>query len=176
MRLGWRFPGAQADYHRPCPRRLSCMPETSGPKISSLHNGLLALGLLLVLASIAGLTATAVSRTYPDSDARRHFGAGGASGLHPKLIQGKFGYADAAGRIIIPPRFDGADTFSEGLAVVLDSGRFGYIDSRGDFAIPAVYRHARPFRDGHASVRFDGVWLTIDTIGRPVDVALSTHD
>jgi hypothetical protein len=153
------------------------MPGTSGPKIASLHNGLLALGLLLVLASLAGLTATAVSSICSDTAARREPGSGGGdSGLYPRRIQGKFGYADAAGRIIIPARFDGADAFSEGLAVVLDSGRFGYIDSRGAFAIPAVYRHARAFRDGHASVRSDGAWLTIDTIGRPVNVALSARD
>jgi hypothetical protein len=156
------------------------MPGTSGPKTASLHNGLLALGLLLVMASLAGLTATAVSNTCPGNAAHRDTGSGdgGGSGLHPQRIQGKFGYADAAGRIIIPARFDGADAFSEGRAVVLDSGRFGYIDSRGDFAIPAIYRYARAFRDGHASVRFDGAgaWLTIDTVGRPVDVALSARD
>lgn len=149
------------------------MPETQGLKTASLHNGLLALGLLMVLASLAGLTATAVSRTCPD-DARPGLGSGG--GLHPQRIQGKFGYADAAGRIIIPARFDGADAFSEGRAVVLDSGRFGYIDSRGAFAIPAVYRHARAFSEGRASVRFGGAWLTIDTIGRPVDAAFSARD
>lgn len=152
------------------------MPGTSSPETSPLHNGLLALGLMLVLASLAGLTATAVSNTCPDNAARQESAMGGGTGLHPQRVQGKFGYADAAGRIVIPARFDGADSFSEGLAVVLDSGRFGYIDSRGAFAIPAVYRHARAFRDGHASVRFGGAWLTIDTIGRPVDMALSTQD
>jgi WG containing repeat len=152
------------------------MPGSSGRKTASLYNGLLALGLLLVLASLAGLTATAVSQTRPDNAARQESETDGDSGLHPQRIQGKFGYADAAGRIVIPARFDGADAFSEGLAVVLDSGRFGYIDSRGAFAIPAIYRHARAFRDGHASVRFGSAWLTIDTVGRPVNVALSPRD
>ncbi|MEO6096752.1 MAG: WG repeat-containing protein [Fibrobacteria bacterium] len=147
-----------------------------GRKTASLHKGLLALGMLLVLASLAGLTATVVSRSSPENPARRESGIGGDSGLHPQRIEGKFGYADASGRIIIPARFDGADAFSEGRAVVLDSGRFGYIDSRGVFAIPAVYRHARAFRKGHASVRFGGAWLTIDTIGRPVDVVLPARN
>jgi hypothetical protein len=88
--------------------------------------------------------------------------------LHPKRMEGKYGYVDASGKIVIAPRFDGADAFSEGLAVVLDSGRFGYIDPRGTLAIPAVYRHARPFRDGYAPVRRDGSWQFIDRGGNIV--------
>lgn len=83
-------------------------------------------------------------------------------------MDGKYGYVDAEGNFVIPPRFDGADVFSEGLAVVLDSGSFGYIDTRGTLAIPAVYRHARAFRDGYAPVRRDGAWQFIDRGGNPV--------
>lgn len=95
----------------------------------------------------------------------------------PEEIGGKYGYVDGRGRIIIAPRFDGADTFSEGLAVVLDSGRFGYIDSRGAMAIPALYRHARAFHGGFATVRLGDRWLTLDRSGRtlpsPAPVVLS---
>ncbi|MEO7423987.1 MAG: WG repeat-containing protein, partial [Fibrobacteria bacterium] len=96
--------------------------------------------------------------------------------LRPQRIQGKYGYVDAAGKVVIAPRFDGADSFSEGLAVVLDSGRFGYIDSQGTFAIPAVYHHARAFRNGFAPVRYDGTWLTIDRGGKAVAVTAALLD
>jgi hypothetical protein len=134
-------------------------------------NGILALGLLLVLAAAAGLAATAVSGSSREEKSVTDSTDG--SGLRPELIRGKYGYVDEAGKVVIAPRFDGADAFSEGLAVVLDSaGRFGYIDSQGTFAIPAVYRHARAFRNGFAPVRIGGAWLTIDRGGKPVVAAL----
>ncbi|MEO7424388.1 MAG: WG repeat-containing protein [Fibrobacteria bacterium] len=139
-------------------------------------NGLLALGILLVFSAMAGLAATAVSGSAAEEIQNGSGEGGGARNAHgancaqlrPQRIQGKYGYVDAAGKVVIAPRFDGADSFSEGLAVVLDSGRFGYIDSQGTFAIPPVYRHARAFRDGFAPVRFDGSWLTIDRGGKSV--------
>jgi hypothetical protein len=141
-------------------------------------NGLLALGILLVFSAMAGLAATAVSGSAAEEIPAGSDGGGGARAhgadraqLRPQRIQGKYGYVDAAGKVVIAPRFDGADSFSEGLAVVLDSGRFGYIDSQGTFAIPPVYRHARAFRDGFAPVRFDGFWLTIDRGGKAVAMA-----
>jgi hypothetical protein len=86
--------------------------------------------------------------------------------LLPRQFGGKYGYVDEGGRIVIAPRFDGADTFSEGLAVVLDSGRFGYVDARGTMAIPAVYRHARPFHGGLAVARLGDAWLLLNRAGR----------
>ena len=140
-----------------------------------LLNGILALGFLLVLASVAGLAATAVSRSCGEGYAEKKpddgSDGGDGSGLRPKRVEGKFGYVDGSGTLIIPARFDGADAFSEGLAVVLDSGRFGYIDARGAYAIPAVFRHARAFHRGRASVRFGGDWLVIDRGGRSVEAA-----
>ncbi|MDB5049383.1 MAG: Leptospira [Fibrobacteres bacterium] len=133
-------------------------------------NGILSLGLLFVLAAAAGLAATAVSESSRREKTAIHPIDG--SGLRPERIQGKYGYVNEAGKVIIAPTFDGADAFSEGLAMVLCSGRFGYIDSQGVFAIPAIYRHARAFQDGYAPVRFDGTWLTIDRGGKPVVAAL----
>lgn len=134
-------------------------------------NGILGLGLLIVLGSLAGLTATAVRGS---SDAGTAYDSAGgpepvwSSELRPARIEGKYGYVNSRGAVVIAPRFDGADTFSEGLALVLEKGRFGYIDSRGTFAIPAVFRHARPFQDGFATVRSGNDWLFIDRDGHPV--------
>ena len=75
--------------------------------------------------------------------------------------------------MIIAPRFDGADTFSGGRALVLDRGRFGYIDARGAFAIPAVFRHALPFRDGYAAVRAREGWIYLDRDGKRVGGGLT---
>lgn len=148
------------------------MPGKPSMNPLRILNGILALGLLLVLAAAAGLAATAVSGSSQEGKSVTDSTEG--SGLRPERIRGKYGYVDESGKVVIAPRFDGADAFSEGLAVVLDSaGRFGYIDSQGTFAIPAVYRHARAFRNGFAPVRIGGAWLTIDRGGKPVVAALA---
>lgn len=134
------------------------------PDPARLVNALLGLGVLILLAGLAGLAATSLIGTGA-SDATA---AGPAPALRPARIDGKYGYVDAGGRVIIAPRFDGADTFSEGLALVLDRGRFGYIDVRGAFAIPAVFRHALPFRDGFAAVRSRDGWMYLDRDGNRV--------
>jgi hypothetical protein len=46
------------------------------------------------------------------------------------------GYADSSGKIVIRPRYEYAESFSEGLAVVGDEAGFWYIDAR----------ETRPFR------------------------------
>lgn len=152
-------------------------------------NGILGLGLLIVLGSLAGLTATAVTGSSGSMEAADSVVLSGSeatsgdtarsdsvSRLRPRRIEGKYGYVDAFGKIVIAPRFDAADTFSEGLALVLEKGRFGYIDTRGIFAIPAVFRHARPFQDGFATVRFGNDWLFIDRAGHSVAARDDTAD
>lgn len=124
---------------------------------------LFALGVLGVLAGLTGLAVTAMPKAGDAPDP-----APGRSALHPARLGGKYGYADAAGKMVIPARFDMADTFSEGLALVRDRGRFGYIDGRGAFAIPAAFQHALPFHDGFAAVRNGQEWMFLDRAGHPV--------
>lgn len=143
------------------------MPGKNPPRSPNFLNGILALGVLMGAGGLAGIAATALSGTSAPRDAGDGLLNDGAH-LTPARIDGKYGYVDALGKIIIPPRFDGADTFSEGLALVLDRGRFGYIDPLGRFAIPAVFRHALPFRDGVAPVRDGSEWAFLDHRGNPI--------
>ncbi len=57
---------------------------------------------------------------------------------------------DQTGRIVIPPQFDEAGSFSDGLAAVRIGARFGYIDKQGPFRL---HRQARQNRH-QAPVRF----------------------
>ncbi|MCC6778792.1 MAG: WG repeat-containing protein [Hyphomicrobiales bacterium] len=69
---------------------------------------------------------------------------------------GKFGlcrYVEAGtGREVIPPRFEQAMRFSEGLAAVRIDGRFGYIDPRGEIVISPRFDLAGEFHLGLAEV------------------------
>lgn len=90
-------------------------------------------------------------------------------------LQGRdrlFGYVDRTGKEVIPPQFDAALPFSEGLAPVrkghpADSG-CGYIDKTGQFVIKPSFRGALPFSEGLAAVTVHGEWGYIDKTGKSV--------
>lgn len=67
-------------------------------------------------------------------------------------VQGKRGYIDSSGRIVIRPQFDDAWSFSEGLAPVRVGERWGFIDQTGKIVIAPQFFHVMPFKDGLAVV------------------------
>lgn len=69
--------------------------------------------------------------------------------LYPWLARsGKFGYCDSAGKNIIKPRFDDAQPFRNGYAIVGENGRYGVIDAAQRTIIPLEYPSAQLFSDG----------------------------
>jgi hypothetical protein len=106
--------------------------------------------LLLVLASWPGVAMA--QKSAPPGELRAVF------------RQGRWGYADARGKVVIEPRFDAAADFDDGLARVgivdeevpeLDGRpnlRWGYIDERGAVVIPLQYASVRRFTGELAAV------------------------
>jgi|GEM_PF-2292521 len=102
---------------------------------------------------------------------------------------GKCGFIDETGNIIIPLEYD-ADRysyFSEGLALVytgghymnvsqrvMEGGKCGFIDKTGKIAIPLIYDNATAFSEGVAAVSKDGKQYLIDKNGNVV-VTLKTY-
>jgi WD40 repeat protein len=87
----------------------------------------------------------------------------------------KWGYIDRNGKIVIEPRFDSADEFSEGLALIETNGKWGFIDTNGTVVIEARYSSAHKFSEGLARVQVGGDkyglygrWGFIDRAGRVV--------
>jgi hypothetical protein len=64
------------------------------------------------------------------------------------------------GTFVINPQFDGAFSFSEGLAVVRigddATGKYGFIDKTGSFVINSQFNGAESFSEGLARVRIGG--------------------
>ena len=81
---------------------------------------------------------------------------------------GKLGYVDLEGNLVVPFHFDQAYEFSEGLASVRFKGRWGYIDTRGEVFMPFVFDIASPYRWGRAEVYYNGVKHAVDRKGRCV--------
>lgn len=72
--------------------------------------------------------------------------------IYPICINGKYGFINSSGQIVISPKFEWADTLSEGLAAVVVGRKWGYIDSTGNFVIKPQFDYANSFVEGMASV------------------------
>jgi hypothetical protein len=72
--------------------------------------------------------------------------------LFPIHQNGKSGYIDNTGRIVIRPQFDEAWGFSEGLAPFRDGNKWGYIDETGRIVIRPQFFEATSFKEGLAPV------------------------
>ncbi|MBB6215717.1 hypothetical protein HNQ80_001806 [Anaerosolibacter carboniphilus] len=79
-------------------------------------------------------------------------------GLMPfKLsVDGKFGFIDEKGTIVITPRFDGVQGFQEGRAIVSEDenyqSKYGLIDKTGKYIIPPKYNDIRFLGEGKIAV------------------------
>ncbi|WP_416437619.1 WG repeat-containing protein [Phnomibacter sp. MR] len=66
---------------------------------------------------------------------------------------GKTGFRDLDGNIVIEPKFDMAEMFSEGLSAVEVNKKWGYIDTTGKYVLQPKYEYAGSFHNGLASFR-----------------------
>lgn len=88
--------------------------------------------------------------------------------LFPIRQNGKVGYINLKGEVVIQPHFQIAFFFSEGLAVAcLERGeRCGYIDPKGKFIINPQFRFAERFSEGLAAVEVEDKVGYIDKEGK----------
>jgi hypothetical protein len=110
---------------------------------------------------------------------------------------GRYGFIDHKGKLIIQPQFIWAEDFWRGLGTVYACGRyvsidssgtflplriavkgrlvpkqqgqkFGFVDSDGRFKINPVFDDALPFSGGYAAVKVGEKWGFVDAAGRQV--------
>jgi WG containing repeat len=103
---------------------------------------------------------------------------------------GKTGYVDKSGKIVIEPRFEIASEFREGLAYAAEPSKvasgpgysnYGFIDHSGKFVIQPQFDQVSCFYEGLAKVKTagrDGLWGYIDKAGKWVIPAkyVEAHD
>ncbi len=83
--------------------------------------------------------------------------------LKPAQQADKWGYVDPTGKFLIPPQFNSAEPFSEGLAAVELNKRFGYVDVNGHFVVQPKYYKAGPFKEGFGWVVTRKPWTPFGT-------------
>lgn len=95
-----------------------------------------------------------------------------AADNNPRLTvveeNGKYGYIDETGKLVIEKKYDFAAPFTEGLAKVKSGGKWGFIDEKGEFAIEPKYESTGQFREGLAYAELDGKACFIDKKGTVV--------
>lgn len=85
-------------------------------------------------------------------------GNGGLDGLMSVSKNGKYGFMNAGGEMVVPFRYEYAAPFRGGLAAVKTGGKYGYIDLEGELVIDAVYDTAQDFNDYGFAVVGQGEW------------------
>lgn len=77
--------------------------------------------------------------------------------------EGKWGFADSEGNLVIPYQFEEARSFSSTVAAVKNSdGKWGYIDISGRQVIPYQYIEARSFIEDKAFAKGDAGWGIVE--------------
>jgi hypothetical protein len=80
--------------------------------------------------------------------------------------QGKFGFRNSRGQLIIPNRYDSAKHFSNGLVAFKLLGKWGYLDQEDKIVINPTYEFAGNFQNGYARVVLKGKYGLIDKQGK----------
>lgn len=80
-------------------------------------------------------------------------------------IEGKCGFINNKGDILITAIYENANNFSEGLANVRKYNYWGYIDIKENLIIDTLFTRAEPFKNGLARVEYKGMWGYIDKSG-----------
>ena len=76
-----------------------------------------------------------------------------SEGRVPATRDGKSGYLDLQGKVVIPIVYDAGRSFSEGLAAVEKNNKWGYVDRSGRTVIPFAFDEVGQFGNGLAPAK-----------------------
>lgn len=79
-----------------------------------------------------------------------------------------WGFADENHKLIVTPKYNRVDDFSDGLAWVELKDKCGFIDTKGKEVIPPIYQSAESFYGGYSVVQIKENYAVIDKKGNYV--------
>ena len=91
--------------------------------------------------------------------------------LFEVTVNGKQGFIDKHGKIVIEPKYEKVFQFSNGLAAIQVGEVWGFIDYQDNVIVEPKFIQVAPFSDGYAAVKlekFTDQWGFIDTEGKLV--------
>lgn len=88
-----------------------------------------------------------------------------AEGRAPFQTDGKVGFVDERGTVVIAPTLDAARPFKEGRAAICVAGRWGFVDRNGKVVIEPTFDRANDFVDGLALVSGGTKAIYLDASG-----------
>jgi len=85
------------------------------------------------------------------------------------MQNGKTGFRDLDGKIVIEPKFDNAEMFSEGLSTVKVDNKYGLIDENGNYVLTLQpYEYLGSVHNGLASFRANDKYGFVNTAGQEI--------
>jgi hypothetical protein len=90
----------------------------------------------------------------------------GLPALFPIQLQGKWGFIDRTGKVVVSPRFKHAGDFRERRASVQVGDKFGFVDETGKVVIPPQFDRVEDFAGGLARVQVGVKWGFVDPSGK----------
>jgi hypothetical protein len=115
---------------------------------------------IVLISCLSSLSCSSLSSPQPPSQEKKEIA------LFPINKNGKFGYIDRTGKIVIKPQFDVAGGFSEELAKVKIGSKYGYIDTTGKVVINPQFDDAFEFSEELALVKLGTKYGYIDKTGK----------
>ena len=82
-----------------------------------------------------------------------------SEGVAAVRIDGRFGYIDQRGEVVIAPQFDLGGDFYQGLAEVLVGNKTGIINRQGEIIVQPMFRRAIPFTKD-VILAVEGTWTS----------------
>ena len=128
--------------------------------------------LLRYISIIALAAATAVNAYADKTNFRwikdidyakvRHFSQG-----HSAFQEnGKWGFINTAGEVVVEPQYDECHDYHNGYAAVKVNGKWGYIDIKHNLVIAPEFQDVEDFKNDLAIVIRDGKWGVINKTGK----------
>ena len=89
--------------------------------------------------------------------------------MAPVKIDGKWGYIDRTGKVIIPCKYAWAYYFKSGHAHVERNGKYGFVDKTGREVVPCKYDIVQDdFCEGFTKSMINGKYRFVDKKGNPL--------
>ena len=74
---------------------------------------------------------------------------------------GKWGFMDVNGKMVIEPQFEDARSFCNGYAAIAKDGEWGFINAKGTIVIEPQFAETKDFSNGNVYVKRGEIWVLL---------------